>query len=267
MKILFLCAIVCVFSIISPSVQVLAGGGIIVGNGGGFAEMQAIKTDHELKRLVTARGFFPELKEHVAEWDQSPLGFSSECPNTDDPDFFRRNPNILPSCWIYNSVEVKELGPRPKPIAEITAWVFAVRWMTFVSTDTGLEAYKRGLSLFSDLEIQDQFLPLLWGERWVGAIHLWSIDSQHGVTHEDVFVTLELESRSIDLTSKIHEVLDCSNPTINWRNVQVVEVNKSNIALVSPIKWICEGQTWQADLNIQVNGPGVELFLTAKEKR
>lgn len=228
--------------------MVSAAGGTMVGNGGGFAEMQALFLDQRLSDYLAP---FEEMQEFRSRLDTTsdlkPLSFDSEC-------YYPTLPSgktlsvVLPSCLLYGDEASSSFGPEPLAPSEIGAWVFAVRWMNVFGEGHWSELVQKGRLLFSEVKREDRRMALVWKSQVIAQLHQWSIRSLRSKA-DSTQLTLEFQENSVNLLSRLEALLDCPGALdIDLTYLLVQSRSASQFRAHGPVQWTCDDNRYQGQL-------------------
>jgi hypothetical protein len=255
----------------APTIQ---AGVSSVGNGGGFAEMQAYQIDRSmistLDRCLLSSNLCgmtpPEIQATVdlsqtlknQNWGLIEINVTCEWPYM--------HPNTkdilsIDSCLLYSKVAT-DLGPSPLLSIEIAEKVFGARLKSANPQIDPTLAENLCRKLSQVLQFKDQVYVV--PESGHSRLHVWTLES--GNTRKN-YVTLETLKSSTDLTSDIEASLACPNQIPQNLEFQVFQFMPSpptsgktnSVVAKSQITWNCAGQSYQALLYLDLAFESQEL--------
>jgi len=234
-----------------------------VGNGGGFAEMQAYQNDRSLNSLLN-HCLLPsnlcqlnademkaakELSQilQIKNWDLIEINVTCEAPYL-HPN--QQNVLSIDSCLLY-SKEVSELGPHPLPNLEIARIVFGARLKS--ANPKIIDSLAQSLSTKLSQAVQFNDLVYFIPESGHSRLHVWNLKIGKQMKTE---LTLETLKFSFDLTPIIESALECPSESLKGLEYSTFEFMQASTAAItvatviakSKIDWICAGQNFRAQL-------------------
>lgn len=233
----------------------IASGGTMVGNGGGFAEMQAIYLDQMLPLYLNFSNMYPAFYQSILKPDKPPFlfDFQTECSGL-NPIGFLKNPLQIPSCLLYSS-DNSSLEPQPKSLTKIGAIIFAFRWIAYDNNTKWDIAYQRGLKLFSNFQLKQKKIPMTWRSNLTAFLIIW--DVIHPSQQSSGFqLSLELPHYSVDIKTKLEEQLKCASKTTHF-NIKYMSLSQNSLdgfTAQGPVTWSCQGSPFAADMYLNVSG-------------
>ncbi|MCB0421444.1 MAG: hypothetical protein KDD61_10640 [Bdellovibrionales bacterium] len=239
----------------SLEIQVFRGGtnsgGTVVGNGGGFAEMQTLYIDSLLPVYLEPFPSFDKFRQHILFNLRQPFRFSQHC-YTLNTATVQQNPYSIPSCTLYTTSSTTE-HQWPRSISELAALVFAYRWLQHDNQSDWNSTYNLGLQLFTNLKLLQRSYPINLKSSLVALFHTWSFHSPKlGSTSAQY--TLEMTQNSIDLTDVVANTFKCSQaPLIQWSYFSLNGYNEKQIWVQGPVVWQCQNQRYKADFHLIVD--------------
>lgn len=231
----------------------------VIGNGGGFAEMQAVHLDQQLPVFLKASQQYSSLLTWLNQNPMSFLAFSPECHMIDE-NYVKQVPHTIPSCVLYTDVSTP-LGSEPKSLREISATVFALRYLQFDPHALWAPTYQKGLELFNEVQLEQKMIPLTMRSLQVASVHIWKIHSSR-LQNVEQQLTLELPQVSIDILEAFGTASKCptSEPfDISYLSIQWLK--NSSFSALGPVNWSCGGKSFQGELHLTVENYNPEAPL------
>jgi|GEM_PF-4248284 len=237
MKFFKSCSLSFAFLLLSEPAQALTDG-ILIGNGGGLAEMQALHIDLNFEKHLGLRSQYSDFAKKLE--DHSPL---LEFDTTCDVKKYRLTQEkiYLSSCALYGDRQ-GPLGQRPKPLKEIAALIYAVRWLSVHPGDSFEAVLVEARSFYNTFELrQDAYAFVFSGD-------LKALFTVQKVVQDHLFA-LEFKNESIDVSADLMSEMKCSS--LNKFKASATRVFKSSseqLAAESLVSWTCENQSYSGRL-------------------
>lgn len=238
-----------------------------VGNGGGFAEMQAYAIDRGLPTLLKycAGSRNPcELNEpeqlivqnlaQSKELLQAPLLRINE---TCEKPYLHLESNkvySLDACSLY-SESTSAFGPIPLANNEIAAKVIETRVLSFAQDVSNHQAHElaKQLSLALKFEDQQTIIPV---NGYIFRLHIWSLQFAKQNLQS---LTVETLTRSWDIGSEIEKTLQCSQEFNFHLSGFRFQSSTSGSLGKSEIQWSCGTQKYKALLYLDLYFEDAEM--------
>jgi len=223
----------------------------VVGNGGGYAEMQAIWINSQLKHLSKAClqdlgtcGLSAPEGALLQEVLHSPFLLEMN-PDCSAPFIQPKGPSLasISSCALYETDTIA------KSFSEIAAWTLAARLVAVkgLSADASLWI---GRQVFSSLQQQETKIAIQMPEG-AALFHFLSVQ-QNDVIHS--LVSLEGLSSTVDITDSVLNALSCATGTVTQWSLSPLgarETGDNGAMIESEAFWSCSnGDRFKSQLQV-----------------
>lgn len=252
-----------------------------VGNGGGFAEMQAYAIDKSLMGLVRncvaiqgACNFLPDQQDiliKLLKFDEATPFSLIRINETCAPPFFHQERSgsvSIDACDLYQNKD-SPLGPEPLPYDQIALRVLGSRLRQAIPSIDSRDIGRLSVALFGEFVFEDRqtIIPIDLDEF---RMHDWSFRKRNRTQQ---FLVIEGRTISTDLTTHLENLLECSATALSWQFRDVHFGDRGNSRSVGSMdaQWSCGPRRFQAALYLDLifeNGDlkNFELFLFRKQE-
>lgn len=240
------------------------GGTAIVGNGGGFAELQTLEADHRLVSILekcpvsTCATLFADPTDRqsfISYLLKAPgMHFKSECSSVWS---LKDGQLLLSSCLLYQETSA---GLESLSFGKLLSLVFAARMTSKIGDPSNFAAWaERARKVFDSIQFQIRTINVV--SQQPARLHAWTIGYWGA---QQSFLSVESETRSQDITDLV--VLPCRGPVEQWqvRFDEASERADNWLVGTSRVEWSCRQgipNRFQALLKIALARDGQDIAL------
>jgi len=200
--------------------------------------MQALHIDLNFEKHLSLRSqhtdFIKKLEDH------SPLlEFDSTC----DVKKYRLTQEkiYLSSCALYGDRQ-GPLGQRPKPLKEIAALIYTVRWLSVHPKDSFETVLLEARAFYDAIELRQDTYAFVFSGDLKALFAVQKVESDH-------LFALEFQNESIDVSADLMSKMKCSSLSkFKASTTRVFKSSSEQLAAESLVSWTCENLSYSGRL-------------------